>query len=406
MVCELIERNIMKKLGKILFGVVLMFVAIVIVVQIFGVKYLKKTVDKFVLPKVEEIVGVDVAVEDLSFNLLNGNVNVDGVVLGNPEGYVGDLLTISEFRTDLKMLPLFKQEVYINELVLKDVHLSIISKGVKSLNVRDVMNHVAEATASTNLNTLAKADTVPSEVEKIQSSESAVVLSSKESTDFTLKDSAFNCLFSFVMLPGDYIKEEYHLDWNLILEAKDITNVGGVGNSAGSIKVKSGSARKDSEPQVDINGIIYPLTDMSKPSFAFTGSVLKFNMTEIEEWCEALGVGSSDLDLSMDIVCEKGIYTSSSNIEFKFNNPKLYGSLEKHVKDVKLPNKISVKVPVVGSWDDPKIDLKPALSKVVFEVTKSTVINKYVPKEYRGTAKEVGDSISKGLDGLFDGKKK
>jgi hypothetical protein len=68
--------------------------------------------------------------------------------------------------------------------------------------------------------------------------------------------------------------------------------------------------------------------------------------------------------------------------------------------------KIKVKVSVKGSWDDPKIDLKPALMKVVFEVTKSTLINKYVPEEYKDAAQEVGNTISEGLNSLFGGDKK
>jgi hypothetical protein len=395
----------MKKLGKILIGLVLIFVVILIVVQIFGVKYLKKTVDEFVLPKVEEIIGVDVAVADISLNLLKGSVSVEGVVLGNPEGYKGDLLTIGEFKTDLNVKALLKKEVYINELVLKDVHLSIISKGLQSLNVLDVANHVAEATASTNSTTSTKTKKTTIKTEKTPSSKSEIVASVKEPVDFTLKDSASNFLLSFVILPGEYIEKEYQLDWNLFVEAKDITTVGGVGSSPGSIKIQSGFARKESDPQFDINGIIYPLTDMSKPSFAINGDILKFNMTEIEDWCEALGLGSSDVNLKMNMVCENGMYTSSSSVEFKFKNPKLYGSLANQLKDIELPDEISVKVPVVGSWNDPKIDLKPALSKVVFEVTKSTLINKYVPEEYKDAAQEAGDSITEGLNSLFGGDK-
>jgi len=399
----------MKKLGKILFGLVLVFVVVLIAVQIFGVKYLKKTVDKFVLPQVEEITGVDVAIKNLSLNLFKGTVNVEGVVLGNPEGYEGDLLTIGEFKTSLKMKALFKKEVYVNELKLKDVHLAVMVKDAKNINVLDLANHITEATAKgkpakekpakDNKNkTATKSDQVVS-VDDVSTAKTP------EPIDFKLQNSAFNFLFSFVLLPGEYIKKEYNLDWNLVLEAKNITNMDNE-SSPGSIKIQSGSARKDSEPQVDIDGLIYPLTDMSKPSFAAQGTIFNFNMLDITEWCEKLGVGSSNLDLKLNMVCEKGVYTSASNIEFTFKDPKLYGSLANQVGSVKLPNEIKVKVPVKGSWDDPKIDLKPALMKVVFEVTKSTLINKYVPEEYKDVAQEVGNSISDGLNSLFGGDKK
>lgn len=394
----------MKKLGKILLGLVLFCVVVLICAQIFGVKYLKKTVDKFVLPQVEEITGVDVAIKNLSLNLFKGIVNVEGVVLGNPEGYDGDLLTIGEFKTDLRMKALFKKEVYINELKLKDVHLAVMAKDAKNLNVLDLANHISaekakETSGKDNKNkTSKKSDTVVSADEEVSTK-------TTEPVDFKLQNSAFNFLFSFILVPGDYIKKEYSLDWNLILEARNITNMESE-SSPGSLNIQSGNARKDSEPQVYIDCIIYPLTDMSKPSFAAHGTIASFNMLEIEEWCEKLGVGSSNLDLKLNMVCEKGLYTEASNIEFIFKNPKLYGSLANQAGSVKLPDIIKVIVPVKGSWDDPEVDLKPALTKVVFEVTKSTLINKYVPEEYKDAAQEAGKSISEGLNSLFGGDKK
>jgi len=394
----------MKKLGKILVGLVLFFIVVLFAVQIFGVKYLKKTVDKFVLPQVEDITGVDVAIKNLSLNFFKGTVNVEGVVLGNPEGYEGDLLTIGEFKTDLKMKALFKKEVYVNELKLKDVHLAIMAKDAENINVLNLANHITEATAKENPvqdnenKTAKKSDQVLGLDEKSMGK-------TKEPIDFTFQDSAFNFLFSFILLPGEYITKEYRLDWNLILEAKNITNMESE-SSPGSIKIQSGSSRKNSEPKVNIDGIIYPLTDMSKPNFAMQGTVFNFNMLDIAEWCENLGVGSSNLGIKINMVCEKGVYTAASNIEFTFKDPKLYGNLANQIGSVKLPDELKVKVPVLGSWDDPKIDLKPALMKVVFEVTKSTLINKYVPEEYKDAAREVGNSISEGLNSLFGGEKK
>jgi len=394
----------MKRLGKILVGLVLFFVVVLAAVQIFGVKYLKKTVDKLVLPQIEEITGVDVAIKNLSLNFFKGTVNIEGVVLGNPEGYEGDLLTIGEFKTDLKMKALLKKEVYVNELKLKDVHLAILAKDAKKINVRDLANHITEATAKEDPSQGLENETAK-QTAKVLSVDDESTAKTTEPIDFKLKDSAFNFLFSFVLLPGEYIAKEYRLDWNLILEAKNITNMERE-SSPGSIKIQSGPSRKDSEPQVNIDGIIYPLTDMSKPSFAAHGTIFNFNMLEIAEWCENLGVGSSNLGIKINMVCEKGVYTAASNIEFTFKNPKLYGSLANQAGSVKLPDELKVKVPVKGSWDDPKIDLKPVLMKVVFEVTKSTLINKYVPEEYKDAAQEVGDSISEGLNSLFGGDKK
>ena len=390
----------MKIISRILVVLVILIMVILIGVQIFGVKYLKGTVDKYVLPKVEEIIGVDASIEELSLNLFKGDVKLGGLIVGNPEGYKGDLLTVGEFSTDLKLKALLKNEIYINNLVLKDVHLSVISKGVQSINIMDVAEHINKASSGE----LADDDNPKLDDTKQKSEEEVAEdapAEAKEPVDFTLKDSGFNFLFSFMLLPGEYIKKEYQLDWNLMCSAKDITNVDTVGNAPGSFKIQSGLARKLNEPVIDLNGIIYPLTDMSKPSFAISGDILNFNMLDIEEWCEFLGLGSDSLNVKLNLVCEKGIFKKTSNIELSFKNPKLYGYLSKEVGNIALPDKINAKVPVTGAWDDPKIDIKPIVTAAVFEITKTGLINKYIPEEYRDVVNEVGDSIQEGLKGLF-----
>ncbi|MDA3800133.1 MAG: AsmA family protein [Kiritimatiellae bacterium] len=389
----------MKIIFRILIVLVVLVVVILIGVQIFGVKYLKGTVDKFVLPKVEEITGVDASIEELSLNLFKGDVRLDGLIIGNPEGYKGDLLTVKEFETDVALKPLLKKEVYINDLTLKDVHLSIISKGAENINVMDVAKHIDKVSGGSGKETKSsggKKKSVENEVVDAPSDTEA-----KEPVDFTLKNAGFNFLFSFLLLPGEYIKKEYQLDWSLMCEAKDITNIDIAGNAPGSLKIKSGLAKKPDEPVVDLDGIIYPLTDMSKPSFEISGEILNFNMLDIQEWCEFLGVGSENLSATLNLVCEKGMFNETSNIELSFKNPKLYGYLSKEIGNVELPDNINVKVPVTGTWDDPKIDIKPVLSQVILEVTKTGLINKYVPKEYRDATKNAGDSIEEGLKSLF-----
>lgn len=387
----------MKIIGRILVILVVLIVVILTGIQVFGVKYLKGTVDKFVLPKVEEIIGVDTSIEELSLNLFKGDVKLAGLIVGNPEGYKGDLLTVGEFSMDLKMKALLNREFYINNLTLKDVHLAVISKGVQSINVMDVAEHINKASGREFDDSSKAEDTKLNPSEEEDASAEA-----KEPDHFTLKDSKFNFLFSFMLLPGEYIKKEYQLDWNLICEAKDITNFDIDGNNApGSLKIKSGLAKKPNEPVVNLNGIIYPLTDMSKPSFAISGEISNFNMLDIEEWCEFIGLGSDNLSAQINLVCENGIFNETSNIELSFENPKLYGYLSKKVGNIGLPNNINVEVPVTGSWDDPKIDIKPVISEVVLEITKTGLINKYVPHEYKESVKEASDSIQEGLKSLF-----
>jgi len=105
----------MKKLLKRVLVVSLMVVAVLVAAHVFLGGIVTAGVRK-VGPRV---VGVPVSLDKASVSLLKGNVDLDGFVIGNPEGYKSEYaFSLSNFAIDMEPKSMFGDEIVIREIVV------------------------------------------------------------------------------------------------------------------------------------------------------------------------------------------------------------------------------------------------------------------------------------------------
>jgi uncharacterized protein involved in outer membrane biogenesis len=108
----------MKKLLKII-AVLIVLVAIAFGgVFWYANRYLQSPAFKAqVLATAKQTLGAEVKIEELNISVLSG-VSLKGIVIGNPPGFAGNLLTADAFTLRYKLLPLLRQRVEITQLTV------------------------------------------------------------------------------------------------------------------------------------------------------------------------------------------------------------------------------------------------------------------------------------------------
>jgi hypothetical protein len=86
--------------------------------------------------------GVGVYVDDVELSILGGRVEIDGLVVKNPPGYVHeDLLKLGEGKITAKISSLLGDTVIVKELKLDGIDLVIEQKALSN-NLRDVISSI------------------------------------------------------------------------------------------------------------------------------------------------------------------------------------------------------------------------------------------------------------------------
>jgi len=361
----------MKKRYKILIFVVVLWPIFFMVLQVFGIKYAKFILNRDVFPLVNKEIGVKISIDDLGISLARGYIFIEGLSVANPDGYDGDLLTIKKVEANIKLTALLRKEVYLSQLRFDDVNLNIISKQLEDVNIVDVSEKLNEWTTK-----LEKEKTHTG----VGSSEELEYDAPQEFLKFTLEDLYLDIVLSFSH-KASQPTNNYDFILNLFYEADNITNVNKKNCPLGRFKITGDSPSVDNNISVDIDGIIYSLINIAKPSFESNINIMNVDLTGTDDLTEQLGISTDNLGIKGFLLCEHGTYVQpDSYLDLLFNNPILIGKLKGCFgHSLELPEELPINVLVRGSFGEPKINLAYVIQKVVSKVAKTTLKKKYFP---------------------------
>lgn len=81
------------------------------------------------------VIGGEVAVEESSFNLLTGRLNLDALTVQDPEKPEQNVLELSRVSLDVGMVPLLEKRVVFNELAVDEVYLHVVREQDGTMNI-------------------------------------------------------------------------------------------------------------------------------------------------------------------------------------------------------------------------------------------------------------------------------
>ncbi len=130
------------KLGlKIIVVIVVVLALLVAAIQLFGGAAVKVAVEK----AGSKAMQVPVEVDDISFSLLGGTVNIRGLIVGNPADYkIKNLLEVGNLYVDADIKSFLSDTVRIKHIKLDNMTMSIEQKGLTN-NLQEVLNNLPKA---------------------------------------------------------------------------------------------------------------------------------------------------------------------------------------------------------------------------------------------------------------------
>ena len=288
----------MKKFVKFVFKTILWILVIVLAAVLtlpLWIGPVAKTAANKVVPG---ITGTGFNLGAFGLNFYNGKLCVGDVTLDNPEGYSpSEAFKLGELKVDVDVLSAFSDTVVIEEIVIRDVFASYVSKdGINNFEV--IMENVQKATAcEADEDRPALQAPKPSQGEEGKLPESVEVPESaaKEAPAkkviidrFVLSGVKVQWGLVPISLPTDIVltgigRESKGVDWeeaaNEIIDAvmKKLNALGqgiiDLGNSLKDAGLEGAGAIMDAVKEVDVQGAVDSLSDAASSVIDSVGDV-------------------------------------------------------------------------------------------------------------------------------------
>ena len=136
----------MKKSIRIIYyivlGLVVLIIAGLIAVGLFGSKALKIGIES----AATKTLNVGVSIEDIDLSILSGKIGIEGLLINNPPGYQHDnLLELKDLRVEVAIGSLLSDTVQIEDIKLDGITIVLEQRGVSGNNLQDVISGISAA---------------------------------------------------------------------------------------------------------------------------------------------------------------------------------------------------------------------------------------------------------------------
>ncbi|MGB0415362.1 MAG: AsmA family protein [Coraliomargarita sp.] len=138
-----------------LFGILI--IAAIVVIYLFGSSFIAKTVKAGVEKIGPQVTQTSVVLNDVDLSILSGNVSLQGLYIGNPDGYKSEhIFALGQIDIDMSPASIFSDTIVINKIHIKQPEMSY-EKTLTSSNVKELQKHIETFTKQDD--TVEEADT-------------------------------------------------------------------------------------------------------------------------------------------------------------------------------------------------------------------------------------------------------
>lgn len=122
---------------KIMIVILIVIFLIPVFINIFGDRVLKSGIET----AASNTLKVDVTLEDISLSLLSGSVEMDNLIIPNPEGYENPtLLEAGNAKINVGLMSLMSDTVKIDDIIFNDIMVTIEQKDLTTNNLQEILN--------------------------------------------------------------------------------------------------------------------------------------------------------------------------------------------------------------------------------------------------------------------------
>lgn len=135
------KNKFMKIISTLIVVLLVLIIAAAVLINIYGDAVLKAGIET----GAGKAMKVDVTVGDISLAIWGGKLNINNLVVDNPQGYANPtFLELGHGFVHLKTASLLSDTIEIEKLQLDNIHLTVEQKGLKS-NLSEILNNLPKA---------------------------------------------------------------------------------------------------------------------------------------------------------------------------------------------------------------------------------------------------------------------
>lgn len=128
-------------LKKIIYIILIIILVVPVIISIFGDRALKIGIET----AASKTLKVKVTLEDISLSILSGSVELDNLIVANPEGYENtNLLEAGNVKVDVGLKSLMSDTVNINDMIFNDITVVIEQKGFTN-NLQQILDSLPKS---------------------------------------------------------------------------------------------------------------------------------------------------------------------------------------------------------------------------------------------------------------------
>lgn len=338
----------MKKTARISAFIVVGLLAIMLLLQ-WGLQKQLTPVVQRVLPLIQQQTGLQVELEHAAINLFLGEVVLRELMAVHPE--VGDtpLLSVPRAGVAIRWKPLLQGHLVIRDLALDNAHVTLV-------RMPDGRVPIPE---------MAEAPVPPPDPEPEVPVDPAVEETPVVIPPAVLEKADVSVFLTYEDRATDEAAPR-SITLELQLAAQNIATWPFQGDDAwGHVRIQSASTSHPGAFAADLDIRLAPLVDIDAISADVTGRVMDVNLDAFGDLVDKIGVNSESVDITLDLRIRDHAFASGSVIKATVRNGQLTGDLERKNRNVRLPETISLHLPVSGTLDAPSINVTQAITQSV-----------------------------------------
>jgi len=131
---------------KLFFGLVFLSIVALVAIYFLGSGFLNKLIKSGVETYGPELTQTPVTLEDVNLSILSGSGSINGLNIGNPDGYKSEnIFSLGEIDIKIDTSSLLSDKIIIDYIIIKQPEISY-EKTLSSSNVKELLKNIEELT--------------------------------------------------------------------------------------------------------------------------------------------------------------------------------------------------------------------------------------------------------------------
>ncbi len=352
----------MKKTGKIvgisLGVIVLLLLVVMVAANSILANRLSETLKQYVVPGLEEQLGVSIDFESAKVQVLGGYAEIRGVKIGNPAGFdEPEFAAMSECRVTLKLKSLIQGGIIeLSAVHIDGLELMLVRNAEGLFNLALILDRIEAEGAAGPCALL----TVGAAVALQPGTDIPKILVRGLSADAIVRFTDHSIL-----------KDPLQFTFDLVVDAVNLATFERQENAKGMVSIKGALLERPEACIVDLVALVGPMSNVDKLDVEIEGTIRSIDVELIKPYTKKLDFECEELGLELGITCKDSmIDEDESLVTFWISDISLLGDLKKKAHGIgKVEvDRLLLPVPVQGTLFKPEFaDFGKALRDAVLD---------------------------------------